>query len=314
MLYLNDAHVAGLLDPAGARAVVLDALAELADGRAATTQPPGILARLADVTYHAKGAYLTGRGIAGFRLAGFPKGPASAARLQMLVLTDYASTTPHAVIQSESLHPLRVGAAIAVAVERLRAASARTLALIGAGRLARATVAAIQATTPFATVRVAASSLASAHRFCESVAAPGLVPAADAAAAARDAEVTVTLTSVDAPLVQPEWCRPGSLLVTAGARQECAERAILQADRIFVDDWAQCSAIGDIGVLVKQGRITGADVESLAAVCAGRIPGRASDDARLVAVPQGLAVLDVAIGQRVFELARERGVGVALAI
>ena len=312
MLYLNDAHVAGLLDPAGARTVVLEALAELADGAAATTTPPGILARRAEVTYHAKGAYLTGRGIAGFRLAGFPKGPAPAARLQMLVLTEYASSTPLAMIQSESLHPLRVGAAIAVAVERLRASGARTLVMLGAGRLARASVEAIQATAPFTTVRVAASSLASARRFCESTAAAGLVPAEDAASAARDADVIVTLTNVDAPLVQPEWCRPGSLLVTAGARQECAERAILQADRIFVDDWAQCSAIGDIGVLVKNGRIGAGDVESLAAVCAGRIAGRASDSTRLVAVPQGLAVLDLAIGQRVFELARERGIGVTL--
>jgi len=317
MLFINDDEAASLLDMESVRTVVIDALVELAGGQAATCNPPGIFIRNEAVpcSYHVKGAYLGRRSIAGFRLAGFPRGAVPTGRLQMLILTDLASSVPYAMIQSESLHPIRVGVAIALTIERLRHSGARSLALLGAGRLAHGTLKAIQAMTPFETVRVAASSLESAARFCGSAEAPrsmALVPVADAETACRDADVIVTLTSANEALVRADWCKPGNLLVSAGGRQECEEQAILQAARVFVDDWVQCSTLGDIAVLYRQGLIKENDVESLVAVSVGRIAGRADDDERIVAVPQGLAVLDIAIGHAVYEAAVARRIGVKL--
>lgn len=317
MLFITDSEARKLLDPAAARKVVLDALAEVSAQCAATSKPPGLFIRADGVpcVYQVKGAYMTGAALAGFRLAGFPRGADRKGRLQMLVLADLATSVPHALIHGESLHPLRVGMVIAVAIERLRSDRARTLALLGAGRLARGAIEAIQATTPFDSIRVAARSLESARRFCDSVDASTrarLQPAADPESACRDADVIVTLTSADEALVRAQWCNPGSLLVSCGGAQECEAEAILGANRIFVDDWVQCSVMGDIAALHQQGRIKESDVESLADVCVGRIPGRSTDEERLVAVPQGLAILDIALGQAVYQRALSRGMGTRL--
>jgi ornithine cyclodeaminase/alanine dehydrogenase-like protein (mu-crystallin family) len=317
VLFISDSEARSVVDLALAKRVVLEALSEVSAKRAATTKPPGIFIRTDEVpcVYQAKGAYMTGAAVAGFRLAGFPRGADRKGRLQMLVLADLATSVPYALIQGESLHPVRVGMAIAIAIERLRSTQAGTLALLGAGRLARGAIEAIQATTPFESVRVAARSIESARRFCESVNVADrkrLQPAADAESACHGADVIVTLTSVDEPLVRVHWCKPGSLLVSGGGRQECEAEAILGAHRIFIDDWAQCSLLGDIAALHRQGRIKESDLESLADVCVGAIPGRSSDKERLVAVPQGLAILDVALGHAVYRAALASGIGMRL--
>ena len=51
------------------------------------------------------------------------------------------------------------------------------------------------------------------------------------------------------------------------------------------------------------------DWKRMAGMITGRHPGRQSDDARIVAVPQGLTSLDVALANFVYRSAHDQGIG-----
>lgn len=315
MLILSDRIVASILDPISSRGQVVRALRERAEMRAGLSQPPSLFLRSAGAEwlYHVKGAYLVDGAIAGIRLGGFPQKNTTSRRLDMIVLTELESTSPLAIVATNTLMEFRVGAALAVAVEWLRSSSASILALVGTGRLARSVLRAIQATTPFPSIRVISRSPDSAKRFSHEMAAEGLeglIAANSLEEACSGADVILTLTEADKPLIRAAWCGAGSLLVTAGGRQECEDRAILDADKIYVDDWEQCTMLGDIAVLHRQGKIREADVTgTLADVVAGKLVGRHSDLDRIVAVPQGLTILDVALSHFVYQRVKEQGIG-----
>jgi ornithine cyclodeaminase/alanine dehydrogenase-like protein (mu-crystallin family) len=318
VLFISDSLVAELLSPAAARDAVVETLCAHADGRTSLSDPRGLFLRSCDhgSYYHVKGGSLEEVAIAGFRIGGFPRRGQPRDRTQLIVLSDLDSATPIAILGADSLTAIRVGAAVSVTVEWLRPTGAETLAVIGAGKLARAALRAIQATTPFRAVRVASRSAEGARELCDALAGQGvsgLKAAASPREASLGADVVVTLTSADEPIVEADWCRPGGLLVTAGGGKECEDRAILSADKIFVDDWAQCAILGDLAALRRQGKISEADIAgTLANVVAGRSVGRTGDE-RIVAVPQGLTILDIALGHWVYRKAAALGIGARLA-
>jgi ornithine cyclodeaminase/alanine dehydrogenase-like protein (mu-crystallin family) len=315
MLLLTDKLVASLLDPTIAHTEVLKALKEKAHIRAGLSDPPSMFLRSdrEDWFYHVKGAYLSAPALAGVRVAGYPGSKAASTRIDLLVLTDLRSAAPVAIVSTRSIVEIRVGAALAIAIEYLKSSSASVLALVGAGRLARATIRAIQAAIPFACIRLVSRSRDSATRFAHDMAADGIdginiVESVEEACTGAD--VIVTLTAADEPLVYAEWCRPGNLLVTAGGSQECHESVVLRADKVFIDDWQQCTVLGDIAFLHKQGKIKQDDITgTLPDLIAGKTPGRSSDNERIVAVPQGLAVSDLALCSFVYREAVARGLG-----
>ena len=233
--------------------------------------------------------------------------------LQMMVLTELATALPLAIVATTTLASFRVGGMIALTIETLRSKNAKVLAVVGSGRLAFGVVRAVQATTPFGAIRVAARSTANAERFCATLAAEGIAaPTAvkDAQAACEDADVIMTLTDTQAPIVQAGWCKPGSLLVSAGGGQECEEAAILTSDKIFVDDWTQCTLLGDIAALNKAGKIARSDIAGvLPDVISGKTAGRTSDNERIVAIPQGMALLDMALSHFAYKAALKKGLG-----
>jgi ornithine cyclodeaminase/alanine dehydrogenase-like protein (mu-crystallin family) len=318
VLWIPDDVVASLLDPLKARDYVIRALHSQATGQAGLSTPRSLTMRPegTGASYQAKGAYLADTGVAGFRLAGTPRKVAGQRGMRLLLLNDLVSARPLALLAEHTLYRMRVGAAMAVAVEWLRMSHARRLGVIGTGWLAQPTVVAIQATTPFDEIRVTSRSPINREAFCESMAragVPGVRAVATLEAASDGADVIITLTDANEPLVRTEWCRPGTLLVSGGGRQECEDDAILGADKIFVDDWEQCVINGDIAALHRRGligpeRIAG----SLADLATGKVRGRESDHERIVAVPQGLTLLDVAFAYHVYQAAQAKGLGTSL--
>ena len=313
---ISDEIVRSVLDPASARAEALAALEAQAAGRTGLSEPRSLFLRSKGPqwSYHLKGAYLETLDVAGFRIGATAQGAPQPVTSQLLVLTRLGTAAPLALICSAGLGELRVGAAIAITIELLRSSTARTLALIGTGRLAKSTVRAIQATMPFPEIRMVSRSWESAARFCAELVQAGVVGLAAVggiAEACLDADVILTLTTASEALIRAEWCKQGSLVVTAGGRRECEDQVILQADKIFVDDWEQCTILGDLAALYREGKIDRADLAgSLCEIVAGKVPGRANDRERIVAVPQGLTLLDVALGHFVYRVAMEKGLGV----
>ena len=66
---------------------------------------------------------------------------------------------------------------------------------------------------------------------------------------------------------------------------------------------------GDLIEPVDQGVLDWLEVHELHEVVSGEVPGRASDDDIVIFKSNGIAAWDLAVGARVVELARERGIG-----
>lgn len=315
MLMIRESTAASLLDLEGVYDCVRQALAQQAMGRVDQSEPRSLFLKSEphNNRYHVKGAYLADDLVVGFRVREFTHIPARSDEMQLILLSHLETAAFLALVSGDRLSERRYGATVALSIERLRPSDATTLAVIGAGNLARAAVEAIDAATPFQSIRVASRSPDSRRSLCEDMTAlgvAGLEPAESIEAACDDAQVILTITNSEAELVRTEWCRPGSLVVSTGGRRECEPDVVLGADKVFVDDWEQCALLGDIAALYREGRFAPEDVTAtLGDLVTGEHPGRESDDDRIVAVPQGLTSLDVALAHFVYRVALERNLG-----
>jgi len=109
----------------------------------------------------------------------------------------------------------------------------------------------------------------------------------------------------------------GALVCAVGAndpfRRELDNAVLERAAFVCCDSREDSSKeSGDLIEPVAQGILDWLEVHELHEVVAGQVQGRASDDDIVVFKSNGIAAWDLAVGARVVELARERGVGLDL--
>ncbi|MBT5048935.1 MAG: ornithine cyclodeaminase family protein [Rhodospirillaceae bacterium] len=315
MRMIRESTAASLLELDGVYDCIRHALAQQAAGRVEQSDPRSLFLKSEphNNRYHVKGAYLMDDLVVGFRVREFTHVPARSDEMQLILLSHLETAAFLGLVSSDRISERRFGAMAALSIKTLRASGATSLALIGAGNLARAAVEAIHAATPFESIRVASRSPASRRNLCDDMGAAGITgvaPAHSIEAACDGADVILTITNAEAELIQADWCKPGSLVVSTGGRRECNPDVILNADKVFIDDWDQCVLLGDIAALHREGKFVLEDVTAtLGELIAGTHPGRESDDERIVAIPQGLTSLDVALANFVYRVALEKDLG-----
>jgi ornithine cyclodeaminase/alanine dehydrogenase-like protein (mu-crystallin family) len=59
-------------------------------------------------------------------------------------------------------------------------------------------------------------------------------------AAAREADVLVTMTTSRDPFLREAWVTPGAVVLLLGSYQECEDARILTVDKLMVDHVGQC--------------------------------------------------------------------------
>jgi ornithine cyclodeaminase/alanine dehydrogenase-like protein (mu-crystallin family) len=168
----------------------------------------------------------------------------------------------------------------------------------------------------------AAADLASRCR--ESTGFTGeLLPCATAQAALEGAHVISTCTNGDEQIIRPEWFQAGTFGV--GIEGGCAytAEALHQADKFIVDDIPLVEYFQKISIGRKNDR--GEDNPEFAGgippvhstigdIVAGKKTARDSDTERIIAIPIGMAICDIALGQLTYNRALEKGVGQRFAL
>ena len=199
------------------------------------------------------------------------------------LLCDRASGAPLALLDGEALTVRRTAAASALAARHLARADARTLLMVGAGRLAPWLARAHLALRPGLTrVLVWARRAGSAEALAQTLRSEGIAAqvADDLAAAVMQADiVSCATTATDAP-VRGEWLQPGTHLDLVGAfrpdMREVDDAAVARCTCIVVD--TRAGALAEAGDLVQPlsrgvitpDRIAGDLAELLRGDCAGR--------------------------------------------
>jgi ornithine cyclodeaminase/alanine dehydrogenase-like protein (mu-crystallin family) len=222
-----------------------------------------------------------------------------------------------ALIEADFLGQMRTGAASGVATRYLARENARTLGLIGTGLQARTQLQAIAQVRKLDGIRVFGRDAERRERFAEEMSDALKIPvtaAASAEDAVRDADIVVTSTTSTAPVLEGRWLKPGVHINAIGAnfpqKRELDARAIERCDVIAVDSRAQSKLeSGDLIQVFGEDAARWAGVKELAEIAAGKATGRTSPNQITLFKSNGIATEDIVAAGKIFEIARERGMG-----
>jgi alanine dehydrogenase len=204
---------------------------------------------------------------------------------------------PLVTMDGRLITEVRTAAVSAVATEHLAKPDASVLAIIGSGVQARSHLEALRLVRDFREVRVWSPRRAAA--FAEE---HGVAAAASAEEAVRGAEVVVTATTSQTPVLSGEWLSPGVHINALGApRPDWRELddEVVRRSRVYVD--SRKAAMKESGDVIAAGEI----FAEVGEVVSGAKPGRRSAEEVTLFKSLGLAVEDVATAELVYRKALE---------
>jgi ornithine cyclodeaminase/alanine dehydrogenase-like protein (mu-crystallin family) len=222
-----------------------------------------------------------------------------------------------AIIEADLLGQFRTGAASGVATKKLARPDAATVGCFGTGKQARTQLLAICKVRKVKTVRVYGRDSERRKAFAERMASETgveVMPVESPEEAAMGQDIVITTTSAREPVLKGEWLAEGVHVNLIGSnflsKAEADVEVFHRANLITVDskDQARLEA-GDFVAALNAGALQWADVFNLAPVLVGKYPGRESPRDVTVFKSLGLGIEDVALGVRVLQLARQKGVG-----
>ncbi len=231
----------------------------------------------------------------------------------IVVLVDARDGRPLAMMDSITLTGIRTAAITALAAGFGARKGSRSAAIVGCGGQARYQLDALRAVFPLESVRVFDLDRSRAEAFATSMSTPccPVTLAASAGAAAEHADICVTCTTSQLPVLTEDMDLPGCFVAAVGAdnanKLEIAP-ALMRHARIIVDDLEACAAHGDLHHAIRAGAVAKEQVHAeLADLAAGRKQARMSPDELVIFDTTGSGVQDVATAWAAYrEAARAR--------
>lgn len=325
-LYLDQESVlaAGVLDMPQAMHAVAQAFALLEQGHA--RQPEKIVLRFGDSAECEQHGRING-------LSGYIGGPVQAMGMKwiasfpdnrerglprasaMLILNDPATGLPLAIMDGTLISTMRTGAVTGLGVRHLAPFRAQKAAVIGAGVQAHTQILGLCAALP-ELEEIALANRSRAHvetlaeEMSESKTLP-LRPVDTIPEAVDEADVVITVTTANQPIIAARWIKPGSLTIQLSGH-ECEFDVIRQCQKFVTDSW---DAIKHRGIMTPalmhaQGLLQDDDIHArLGQILLGQRVGRENDEERIHFAHMGLGIADVALGWEIYQTAKAHELG-----
>jgi len=316
ILYLSRADIEALgVSPDEVREPVEGAFREKAAGRVEMPPKPGIHTSQ-NAFIHAMPAYLPSLGAAGIKwVSGYPDNRRFGLPYitGLLILNCPETGVRLAVMDCTWITEKRTAAATAVAARRVALEGARRVAVIGAGVQGRANTDALRRVCPgFQEAAVFDPAPEARTIFEREVAAWGLRvdQSKSPQEATTGADIVVTCAPIvkrPQPVIQPEWLKPGSVVVSLDFDATVMPAVAQAVDGIWVDDAEQFEYYRRVGHFAGMP----AKYEELATlVSTGK--GRRAPRDRYLIVNLGVALEDMATALLAYRRALERDLGTVL--
>ncbi len=214
------------------------------------------------------------------------------------------------------LTDVRTAAAGAVAARHLARPDAQVAAILGAGVQARLQLTALTLVRPVTSARIwardAARSEATARELSESLGIP-VIAAKNAEAACSGADIIVTTTPAEQPILQAAWLQPGQHVTAMGSDSEHKneiEPAALARVKYVADSLVQTRRLGELHHAISVALVTPDRLfPELGQVVSGQAPGREHDRDITLCDLTGTGVQDTAIANLACRRAIESGAG-----
>ncbi|MGC4393053.1 ectoine utilization protein EutC [Agrobacterium sp. M50-1] len=210
------------------------------------------------------------------------------------------------------LTDVRTAAAGAVAARHLARKDASVAALFGAGMQARLQLEALMLVRPIRSARIWARDHDKAGRLSGDLAREygiEVTAVADPQTAIRGADIIVTTTPAEKPILLADWLEEGQHLTAMGSDAEHKNEidpTVFGRARYVADRLSQTRILGELHHAIAAGRaVSDQHFAELGDVIAGRLPGRVSTKDITFADLTGTGVQDTAIANLAFARAKE---------
>lgn len=218
-----------------------------------------------------------------------------------------------AIIEARRLSRLRTGAATGLATDLLAKRGRIKLAMIGAGDQARTQLAAVADVRELDTISVFSRNRDNLQAFCDHVSTEmglALRPAVSAADCVAQADVIITATDSETPVLQDDWLPENVHVNTVGAnaanRMELDVTTFARAKIVVTDDIEQARLeAGELISGVASDKLKWSDVLQLSDLVSGERPA----DGLTIFKSLGAALEDVALASAIYDRAIAQGCG-----
>lgn len=235
----------------------------------------------------------------------------------VVLLMDGVTGQLRGVMDAATITSLRTASVTSVATRLLAREDASELAIIGTGVQGARHLEAIPHVRPIRRARVADITPELARAFVDRVQPNFAFPieaAESAEAAIRDADIVVTTTTSEKPVLQRAWLKPGVHVNAIGASRPTLreiDTATVAAASLFTDRRESLeSEAGEYQLALKEGAIQPGHVKGeLGQLLTGKVQGRTSADEITLFRALGLAIEDTATAAYLLQEATRQGVG-----
>lgn len=213
---------------------------------------------------------------------------------------------------------LRISATVGLAIERFTAPTARTVAMIGSGRLALPALEPAVAVRPIERVLVYSRSAENREAFARQASEKlkvNVLPVASAQEAIAESDFALVSTNSPAAALLGQWLRPGLAVFGIGRPNEFDDNVYLQANLICVTSKTHELAYYDTKLdqplirLSSKGTIPWNSVAELGDIIAGKTAAPALANSIIVFRDSQGGYGDLALAAWAYEEAKRRGLG-----
>ena len=324
-LYLTQDEVKSILDMRSTLEAVESGFREM--GNENIEMPARVYLHFDKGVLIAMPAYMPGLGAAGTKLVTVHPGNKQAhglpAVIARIVLNSPENGLPLAIMDGTYVTALRTGAAGATGIKYLSREDSREVGLCGLGVQGRSQLMGLMEVRPgVERVKVydviPEAKKAFVDEMKKKYAGVQFVTVDTAKEAAEGSDIVITCTPSPEAFIDGAWlkkgCHVSAIGADTGAKRELMTSVIERCDKLVVDFIPQAFVTGDFRIPKEEGVITEEDVYAeLGQIVAGKKEGRTSPDEVTLFKATGLAIQDVGTAHKVYQLAKEKGIGITLA-
>jgi len=235
----------------------------------------------------------------------------------IVILSDFKTGEPIALLEGSYLTMIRTGALSGVATKYLARENAKKLCIIGTGEQAKGLVEVMLTVRNIDEIMLFNRSEQKAHDFADYIKHKfnkKVQVYSDANEAVSAADIIVTTTNSSTPVFSTKL-KPGVHVNAVGSfrptMQELPSHAVASAQKVVVESReAALEETGDLITPIHEGVFNASDIfAELGQIAAGELQGRASNEEITVFKSVGLAVVDIVVAKYFYDKAIKQNIG-----
>ena len=314
VLYLSRSDVEAVQLPMVDIIQALEAMfEEKGNGKVEMPPKPGIHTR-PNAFIHAMPAYIPSLEAAGMKwVSGYPGNQAKGLPYisGLLILNDPDTGVPLAVMDCTWITAKRTGAATALAAKYLARPESASVGIVACGVQGRSNLEALACLFKLQKVKAYDLDAKVAARYADEMKANlGLAVEVvqSLPEAVKGMDIVVTSGPIlknPQPAIEAGWLAQGGFASLVDFDSYWQGAALKEMDKVATDDLAQMRYYRQEGYF----KDTPQPYADLGEIVAGKKPGREADSERIAAINLGLALDDMATAIRIYQRAKEKGIG-----